>query len=79
MQLSSFTTRRFIQVFVIAFVVLTSVYMLRGQPAIGAVRDAALWSLITATVAAGATLYYRRTSKACKLCVEETKQQSPEN
>lgn len=73
-----FTAKRFLQVFAIAFVVLTAVYMLRGQPASGALRDAALWSLITAAIAAGATLYYRRTNKACKLCVEEPQQRSPE-
>ena len=66
-----FTAKRFVQVFAIAFVVLTTVYMLRGQPARYAARDAGLWSLIAAAIFAGTAVYYRRANKPCKLCVEE--------
>lgn len=73
-----FTMKRSIQVFAFAFAILASVYLLRGQALVGAVRDAAIWSFITAAIFAGTSMYYRKTSKQCALCVEETPQQSPE-
>ncbi|HEV2463699.1 MAG TPA: hypothetical protein VGT04_07835 [Acidobacteriaceae bacterium] len=73
-----FTVKRPLQVFAFAFAILASVYLLRGQALIGAARDAAFWSLITAAIFAGTSMYYRKTRKQCALCVEETPQQSPE-
>ena len=66
-----FLVKRFIQVFVIAFVTLTLVYILKGRHAVDATREAALWSLISATIFVGSSIYYRKTKKDCKLCVED--------
>lgn len=66
-----FLVKRFVQVFAIAFITLTLVYILKGRHAVDAAREAALWSLISAAIFAGSAIYYRKTSKDCKLCVED--------
>ena len=66
-----FTAKRFAQVFAIAFVILTFVYMLRGQHPVYAARDAALWALISAAILAGTAVYSRKTNRPCDLCVQE--------
>jgi len=71
-----FLAKRFAQVLAIAFVTLTSVYMVRGQVAIEAAKEASLWSLISATIFAGTVVYYQRTKKDCKLCVDDTGESS---
>lgn len=74
-----FVLKRFAQLFVIAFVALTSVYMLRGEPAMQAVTDAGLWSLLAAVVSAGTVFYHLRTRKECKLCVDDTQEPPDSN
>jgi len=58
-----FLAKRFAQVLAIAFVTVTSVYMVRGQVAIEAAKEASLWSLISATIFAGTVVYYQRAKK----------------
>lgn len=69
-----FIAKRCAQVFGIAFLTLSLVYTLRGRPLIQAVKEAALWSLISATFFAGTAVYYRKTKKECNLCVEDTRE-----
>ena len=65
-----FVAKRFFQVFVAAFVILTAVYVLRGQQLTGAVKDAAAWALVSAAMFAGAMVYHQRKNRSCDLCRE---------
>jgi hypothetical protein len=67
-----FVVKRFVQVLAIAFATLTFVYVLRGQAAIEAAKEAGIWSLIAATIFAGTVVYNQRTKKDCKLCIDDT-------
>jgi hypothetical protein len=69
-----FLAKRFAQVFAIGFAILTFTYIVRGQPATQAARDAALWSLIAAAIFVGSAIYYRKTKKDCALCVENPRE-----
>jgi hypothetical protein len=66
-----FLAKRFVQVAALAFITLTLVYVLRGRHAIDAAVEAAFWSLISAAIFVGSAIYYRKTKRDCKLCVED--------
>jgi len=63
-----FVGKRCLQLFIGAFAVLTSVCLFRGQALKGAMKDAALWSLLSAAIFAGAVVYYDQKNKPCDLC-----------
>jgi len=64
----NFAGKRFMQAFCLAFLVLASAYMLRGQAAPEAAQNAAIWSAIAAVLFAARVLYNRKNNKPCGLC-----------
>jgi hypothetical protein len=65
-----FVGKRFIQAFAIMFTVLALVYMGRGQQALQATQDAALWAGASAIVFALTVIYHRKTNSNCAVCVD---------
>jgi hypothetical protein len=63
-----FVAKRFFQVFVTVLVTLASVYVLRGQQIRGAMKDAAVWALISGAIFAGTVVYNHQKNKPCDLC-----------
>lgn len=57
--------KRFVQAAIIAFALLFTVYLLRGQPLAQAAGDAALWSLISAAIYAAVLIRKLRRHPAC--------------
>lgn len=64
----NFAGKRFAQAFGLVFIVLASAYMLRGQAAPEAARDAAIWAVIGALLFAGRVMYNRKKNNPCGLC-----------
>ena len=62
--------RWYLAVVAIAFPVLAAAHLLRDRPLDYALREAALWSAITAAVYVASRLYNARRGQHCALCVE---------
>lgn len=63
-----FVGKRFVQAFAGMFAVLALVYLGRGQEAVQATQDAALWAGASAVVFALAVIYNRKTNSDCVVC-----------
>jgi hypothetical protein len=64
----SFWIKRFVTVFVGAFVILLAVGLLKGRVLSIAVQDSALWAGIAATIFIVTRIYRSRKGEHCELC-----------
>ena len=73
----TFWLKRFVQVFLVAFAVLTASELLKGHGLGNALQFAALWSLISAVICTGIRIYYTSKGKNCPMCndLPQTQQQ----
>jgi multisubunit Na+/H+ antiporter MnhF subunit len=63
-----FWIRRFVLIFAGAFVLLSTIYVMRGRALKDAVAEAALWSAIAAALFIATRLYYSSQGRRCELC-----------
>ncbi len=63
-----FWLRRFLWVFCIAFVVLVSVHLLRGQAPVYSLKESLLWAMISTCVFIATRIYRSRKGQHCVLC-----------
>ena len=64
----SFWLKRFLTVFVSAFIILTAVYLLRGRERNDALREALIWSSASASLYLAIGMVYARRGLSCALC-----------
>jgi hypothetical protein len=65
--------RRFLLVLIGAFVIIALAHLLRGRGVSYAGTQAAIWSVITATVFLIADIYKARKGQQCAVCEPESK------
>ena len=63
-----FWVKRFFLVAIPAFIFLAAVYLARGMARPVALREAALWSFLSASIFVGTRIYYLSQGKECALC-----------
>ena len=63
-----FWVKRFFLIAIPAFVLLSAVYLARGRATPVALREAALWAFISASIFVGARIYHLSRGRECALC-----------
>ena len=64
----SFWIRRFLLIFVMAFVVLAATQLVQGRTLDDSLTHALLWAAVSTTVFTGSRIYQSRKGRHCALC-----------
>ena len=73
----NFWLKRFVQVFLIAFAILTATELLKQHGLSNALQFAALWSFISTSIFIGVRIYYTSKGKNCPMCNDLPQTQPP--
>ena len=69
--------KRFLQVFLVTFAILTASEMLKQHGFTSALRFAALWSFLSSSIFIGIRIYYTSKGKNCPMCNDLPQTQQP--
>ena len=73
----NFWLKRFVQVFLVAFAILTASELLKQHGLGNALLFAALWSFISTSIFIGVRIYYTSRGKNCPMCNDLPQTQPP--